>query len=111
MTEELEQLLKNLKLRRMLEIYDEQLRPPPQPCFAAPALCVYVWAARRAPAALTGVRRGRRRSAAGGRRLRGTGADTKALTFPPACRRKVSEGEPCSNRCPMPKIRHRINVY
>src|SRR5580700_8438622 len=26
MTEELEQLLKNLKLRRMLEIYDEQLR-------------------------------------------------------------------------------------
>ena len=25
MTEELEQLLKNLKLRRMLEIYDEQL--------------------------------------------------------------------------------------
>ena len=27
MTEELEQLLKNLKLRRMLEIYDEQLPP------------------------------------------------------------------------------------
>src|SRR5665811_1069329 len=26
MTEELEQLLKNLKLRRILEIYDEQLR-------------------------------------------------------------------------------------
>src|ERR1019366_3929717 len=26
MTEELQQLLKNLKLRRMLEIYDEQLR-------------------------------------------------------------------------------------
>jgi hypothetical protein len=26
MTEELEQLLKNLKLRRMLGIYDEQLR-------------------------------------------------------------------------------------
>ena len=26
MTEELEQLLKNLKLQRMLEIYDEQLR-------------------------------------------------------------------------------------
>ena len=26
MTEELEQLLKNLRLRRMLEIYDEQLR-------------------------------------------------------------------------------------
>src|SRR6516164_6405556 len=26
MTEELEQLLKNLKLRRMLEIYEEQLR-------------------------------------------------------------------------------------
>ena len=26
MTEELEQLLKNLKLRRVLEIYDEQLR-------------------------------------------------------------------------------------
>src|SRR5215469_3136487 len=26
MTEELEQLLKNLKLRRMLEIYDEQLK-------------------------------------------------------------------------------------
>ncbi len=26
MTEELEQLLKNLKLKRMLEIYDEQLR-------------------------------------------------------------------------------------
>ena len=26
MTEELEQLLKNLKLRRMLEIYDEQLQ-------------------------------------------------------------------------------------
>ena len=26
MTEELEQLLKNLQLRRMLEIYDEQLR-------------------------------------------------------------------------------------
>ena len=28
MTEELEQLLKNLKLRRILEIYDEQLRKP-----------------------------------------------------------------------------------
>ena len=26
MTEELEQLLKNLKLRRMLSVYDEQLR-------------------------------------------------------------------------------------
>jgi hypothetical protein len=26
MTEELEQLLKNLKLRRMLEVYDEQLQ-------------------------------------------------------------------------------------
>ena len=26
MTEELEQLLKNLKLKRILEIYDEQLR-------------------------------------------------------------------------------------
>jgi hypothetical protein len=26
MSEELEQLLKNLKLRRMLEIYEEQLR-------------------------------------------------------------------------------------
>ena len=26
MTEELEQLLKNLKLRRILEVYDEQLR-------------------------------------------------------------------------------------
>ena len=26
MTEDLEQLLKNLKLRRILEIYDEQLR-------------------------------------------------------------------------------------
>ena len=26
MTEELEQLLKNLKLRRMLNVYDEQLR-------------------------------------------------------------------------------------
>jgi hypothetical protein len=26
MTEELEQLLKNLKLRRILEIYEEQLR-------------------------------------------------------------------------------------
>jgi hypothetical protein len=26
MTEELDQLLKNLKLRRILEIYDEQLR-------------------------------------------------------------------------------------
>ena len=26
MTEELEQLLKNLKLRRILDIYDEQLR-------------------------------------------------------------------------------------
>ena len=26
MTEELEQLLKNLKLRRMLKVYDEQLR-------------------------------------------------------------------------------------
>src|SRR5208282_479552 len=30
MTEELEQLLKNLKLRRMLEIYDEQLRAADQ---------------------------------------------------------------------------------
>jgi len=28
MSEELEQLLKNLKLRRILEIYDEQLAPP-----------------------------------------------------------------------------------
>src|ERR1700726_3423007 len=30
MTEELEQLLKNLKLRRILEIYDEQLRAADQ---------------------------------------------------------------------------------
>ena len=30
MTEELEQLLKNLRLRRMLEIYDEQLRTADQ---------------------------------------------------------------------------------
>jgi len=30
MTEELEQLLKNLKLRRLLEIYDEQLRAADQ---------------------------------------------------------------------------------
>src|SRR6185295_12768544 len=30
MTEELEQLLKNLKLRRILEIYDEQLRAAEQ---------------------------------------------------------------------------------
>src|ERR1039458_7346420 len=30
MTEELEQLLKNLKLRRMLKVYDEQLRAAEQ---------------------------------------------------------------------------------
>ena len=30
MTEELEQLLKNLQLRRVLEIYDEQLRAADQ---------------------------------------------------------------------------------
>ena len=30
MTEELEQLLKNLKLKRMLNVYDEQLRAAPK---------------------------------------------------------------------------------
>ena len=30
MTEDLEQLLKNLKLRRMLKVYDEQLRAAEQ---------------------------------------------------------------------------------
>jgi len=63
MTEELEQLLKNLKLRRMLEIYDEQLRAADQDDISYSEFVTRLvraqWQARQGGALEGGIRRAR----------------------------------------------------